>query len=261
MKRIGLLLAAGGMMCAVAQAQSSAPRVTPSPRGRHGTASGPSANSASSTKDRRKVVKHVVPPPPTMMAHGAARKSTAQAMASRKNRPPLEALPSFSLTALTGESVAVSTLQHQGHWLMLYLRPNCAPCETVLQSLAGTERRQLQGGKPLLVVVRGHSTSEVTELRAKYPALGDAVWVLDQKGDGMKALKLASMPTLYALYDGGVAFTLPGTVGNPATVEKMAGTWMTRTDHVKPPATTGDAAGPMTATTPAAAGAETNVKK
>lgn len=233
MKRPFFFLAVSAVFSGVALGQTAAGHLTASPNGRHGTTLGPSAAPGSTGDHKGRVVKHVSPPPPTILAHGAARRSTAQTMVARQNHPAPEALPAFQVTSLNGQNVPVTSLQHPGHWLMVYTAPHCVPCESVLQALSASDRAPLKGGAPLVIVVRARSASDVTELRSKYPSLNEAAWVLDQNGDGMKALKLGSLPTLYALYANGVAFTLPGTAGNPLTVEKLAGTWMTRTDHVR----------------------------
>jgi len=178
-------------------------------------------------------------PPASATPHGIARQSTALSAASHVTRPPLAALPAFSVTDRDGHLVPSASFARTSHWLLLYSRQNCIPCDKLLMSLSSNENPASKRGAPYVIVVDAPTVDALERVRAAYPYLSDATWVADTGHEASTALKLKGSPMLYALHGNAIAFHVPGTLGDALTVKNLANSWLTTNDN---PARTGPSA-------------------
>jgi len=213
MKVTGVVLLLGGVLASSMSAQQ------------------PGAGSAPASAGNRQV-RRILQPPKSAMAQGVAARSTAQTMAAHTD-PPLEHLPAFSVTGMDGKTAGVGTLHPAGHWLLLYRSEHCTGCDKAMAALARSASPLFKQGSPFVIVVKSggaKSTPDMLDhLKGTYPTLSNAAWVEDVNGEGFKALKPHGEPALYALSGTDVAWTVHGTLSNPAMLERQASTWLAST--------------------------------
>jgi hypothetical protein len=183
-------------------------------------------------QDAPPLVRHVNAKPLTARPAGLASVSTAESGGLRGHEP-LKHLPSFAATQIDGTSADISTFQQHKHWLLLYRREDCAPCDRMLGALAASNNTQLKGGAALVIVVANNGTrnaNRLDALRAKFSTASSATWLEDSQGAALKALKPRGTPMLYALSGSRIQWAMPGLGGDPALVEKMASSWVNSED-------------------------------
>jgi hypothetical protein len=66
------------------------------------------------------------------------------AAATADQRSERDAVPAFVVTSLSGKTLKSAELPMRENWVMVYVRPDCGPCETVFRAL-GDERRSHGG--------------------------------------------------------------------------------------------------------------------
>lgn len=184
------------------------------------------AKTAPPAKRPQSFYKHVERPPASVMPSAQARLSTAQRMAARNNLPPLKELPAFTATNQDGHAITAKTMVRPTHWLLIYRRQNCLPCDRLMNVLAASESAALKGGAPYVILVAGKNSEAVARVQANFSSLSDATWLADRQGKVFAALKPRGTPMIYAMDGSKVAWTVPGNLGSPAKVEKMAAAWV-----------------------------------
>lgn len=172
------------------------------------------------------VLRPVMPPPESSRPSQATAHSTA-AGGAQNIIPRLTSLPAVSATGLDGKMLAVASLAHPSHWLLLYVRDHCDACLLVTGALARSDSPALLKGAPYVIVLaRGSQPNALDALKAKFPGLADATWLEDRDGSVAAALKPTGAPVLYALHGTQVGFVLPGSLGAPANAERLADAWL-----------------------------------
>ena len=198
--------------------------------------------------------KRIERPTASMMPSAKARLSTAERMAAANNQPPLQELPDFAVNDQDGKPVAAKVFSRPTHWILVYRRQNCVPCDRLMNVLAASGSSGLSGGKPYVILVAGKASDAVDRVRANYSTLSQATWLADKDNRAYVALKPRGAPMIYAMDGKKIAWSVPGNLGNPAKVEKMTAAWMTSggTSAAKVPSFAGpSSAGPSTASAPA----------
>jgi hypothetical protein len=185
------------------------------------------AHAAPSAMARKAGAHPVTRPPASMLPPGKARLNTAERMAVMNNRPPLKELPAFSVTDKDGHAVSAKTMSHSTHWLLLYRRQNCLPCDRLMNVLAAGDSNSLKSGQPYVIVVAGKASDGLEKVRANYSTLSEATWLADKDDQILAALKPHGAPMIYAMDGHRIAWDVPGNLGDPATVEKMVSAWIT----------------------------------
>jgi hypothetical protein len=171
-------------------------------------------------------IKAVARPPASIMPSPQARLSTAQRMAAANNQPPLTQLPAFTATDQDGHAVTAKTVSRTSHWLLIYRKQNCLPCDRLMNVLAASESASLKTGAPYVILVAGKSSEALARVRANYAGLTGATWLADRDDRVFALLKPRGAPMIYAIDGSKVAWSIPGNLGNPAKVEKMAASWV-----------------------------------
>lgn len=180
----------------------------------------------------------VTPKPLSARPSGLASVSTAESGALH-SRVPLRRLPAFQATQIDGKSSDIGAFKQTKHWLLLYRRENCAPCDRMLQTLASSENTVLKTGTSLVILVadQGNKSNgnRLDALRARFSTLSAAAWLEDSQGAALGALKPRGAPMLYALSGESIMWSMPGLPEEQATVEKRASAWLnsedTQTSH------------------------------
>jgi hypothetical protein len=198
-------------------------------------------------------VRTISPTPASARPPRKVRPSTAEDAAVRGQHPPLKALPAFNVNGRDGLAVSSQTLSRQGHWLLILRRDKCIPCDRLMNAIATGNSVQPGGGQAYAVIVVGRQKDGLDTVHAAYSPLANATWVGDTQGQALAAFKPHGYPMLYAMDGSRIAWSVPGTLGDPARVEQRAAAWVA----VKAPAaaatTSSSTTTPAASATPAAA--------
>ncbi|HXH06873.1 MAG TPA: hypothetical protein VNI83_09820 [Vicinamibacterales bacterium] len=133
------------------------------------------------------------------------------------------ALPVFSLTAPDGREVASTALWSQGRWLIVYVAPDCPPCERLLRALAAWH---LPLAGRAAVIVRGPADEARRLVGAAFPEEAGVAWYADPGGAAAAALRLDWNLAVAGVEAGEIHWLLTGVLNDPAAVERAVRRWI-----------------------------------
>ena len=134
------------------------------------------------------------------------------------------ALPAFTLTRGDGTTVASDRLVQPGGWALIYVAPQCVPCQTVLRSIDRTGHPTL--ARRLVIVVAGASPEDALEEAARYPDLSDATWLADPSNAMPQSMGRVGAPTIFGMRDRMIEWSLAGVLTDPADAKSILVTWL-----------------------------------
>ena len=146
----------------------------------------------------------------------------AGAVAVRASQPV--PLPEFEIAQLDGTPVqSQSGLPSSGKWLIVYVRPNCAPCDRLLNLI----KKDAHPGLPskMVVIAGGLDGLAATEARARFKELADAQWYTDRPGKAWVALKVFGVPMVFGVRDRTIEWSLSGVLPSDAQVKSILASW------------------------------------
>ena len=135
------------------------------------------------------------------------------------------ALPAFTLTRGDGATVASGALVRPGRWALIYVAPQCRPCESILRSIDPAAHPALP--QQLVIVVAGATPAQVLEEAARYPGLSDATWL----GDPSSAIPQpigGAVPGIVGMQDKMIEWSLAGVLTDPSDVKSILVNWSGR---------------------------------
>jgi hypothetical protein len=187
----------------------------------------PSASAPTATAAKKSVTTvPAIRPPDSILPAPIGRLNTAERAAVLKNKPPMKQLPSFNVADRDGKPVAAESLTAGKHWLLLYRRQDCLPCDRLMTVLAAGGNPGLNNGLPYVILVAAKTQDGLERVRANYGTLSNATWLVDKNDEALAALKPRGTPMLYAMDGNNIAWNVPGTLGDPTRVQKMAADWI-----------------------------------
>lgn len=139
----------------------------------------------------------------------------APASAGAADRP----LPDFAVSSSDAGTVSSADLGDGNHWLLIYMRPDCAPCDAV--AYLWTDADAPSPPSRVRVIVGGASPATLARVRASYPMLSDATWYADANGEAARALGLTAAPVLLGMHGAAIAWTSQGLL--PITRSQISG--------------------------------------
>ncbi len=188
---------------------------------------------ALTAQNAQPVVRRVTPKPVSARPAGLVSVSTAES-GGLHDHAPLHSLPSFQVTKLDGTASGIASFQQPKHWLLLYRRENCAPCDRMLKTIAESDNALLKSGTQLVIVVADsgntHNSNRLDATRAQFSAINGATWLEDTNGAAFKALKPRGTPMLYALSGDRIQWSFPGLPSDPNMLSRMAASWVNSED-------------------------------
>jgi hypothetical protein len=131
-------------------------------------------------------------------------------------------LPDVILTALDGASVHAPTLASDERWLLIYVRPDCAPCQSVLQLVKVEEYPALPGR--MVIVVQG-TVDQAREMKAAFADLQDARWYADADGAAATALRIATTPTITGMLNTSMEWSVAGVFRKGVEMKSVLVSW------------------------------------
>jgi hypothetical protein len=108
-----------------------------------------------------------------------------------------ERVPEFAVSALDGRAVKSSEIPVQQRSVLIYVVPNCRPCETLLNLIKKKEYPDLPS-KAVVIVGRAN-TAKAVRIAGKFPDLHEASWYADPSRDAFSKLKLRGVPVILGL--------------------------------------------------------------
>ena len=135
-------------------------------------------------------------------------------------------LPAFTLTRGDGTTVASDRLVQTGNWALIYLAPQCVPCQAVLRSIDRAEHPAL--ARRLVIVVAGASAGGVLDEAARYPELSDATWLADPLRAIPGPIGQGGVPTVIGIRDRMIEWSLAGVLTDAADVKSVLVNWLSK---------------------------------
>jgi hypothetical protein len=136
------------------------------------------------------------------------------------------ALPSFNLTRPDGTAAESTQLTAETQYVLLYVRPDCRPCDRLLALVRSANSPQFSSR--VIVVVNGDANAGARYVSRQIPAdAGPVSWYADSDSSGYRALRLTGMPELIGVKDGQMMWSIAGVLNDAETVESVVRTWVT----------------------------------
>ena len=132
-------------------------------------------------------------------------------------------LPDVKLTTLEGKAGSTAMLPKDGHWLIVYVRPGCAPCSAVLAAAAA---HQQPLGQQLVVIVAAAPAEGATKLVADRPELADASWFVDADGSFGKALDVHEAPVILGVAGRTIQWSVAGVLSGGTRTRSVMASWV-----------------------------------
>jgi hypothetical protein len=134
-------------------------------------------------------------------------------------------LPAFDLIDVEGRVTQSTRLSSPGPWLIVYVRPDCPPCETVLRSVDLDQDPALPSR--IVVVVGTADLGALQQIRQRFPALASSSWYADAS-TGAPALGIASAPAVVGVRDGIVQWSVAGVLNDATDIRTIMTNWVNR---------------------------------
>lgn len=135
-------------------------------------------------------------------------------------------VPDVNLTTLEGKAGSTAMLPKDGHWLIVYVRPGCAPCNAVLTAAAAREQPI---GAQLVVIVAAAQADAASKLVADRPELADARWFVDADGSFGKALDVHEAPVIMGVAGRTIQWSLAGVLSGGTRTRSVITSWIEKT--------------------------------
>lgn len=132
-------------------------------------------------------------------------------------------LPEFEVTALDGQLVKSSTFALQGKWLLVYVRSNCQPCESLLHLL---KKDQFPNLSQQVVLLVGGTPAEAKALSARFPELAQATWYADPSKNAYTQLKLKGAPVVLGVRQDTIQWCVNGTLSDSNKLRPILTSWL-----------------------------------
>ena len=132
-------------------------------------------------------------------------------------------LPAVNLADVKGQTVSLPALARTGNWLLVYVRPGCVPCDSVLRALdAGEDQDAI---KRLIVVTAGVNAGELPKFAAANPALTGATWYADADGLLGAALAIEEAPVIMGVSNDTIQWSLAGILSGRSRTRNVMSNW------------------------------------
>jgi hypothetical protein len=132
-------------------------------------------------------------------------------------------LPQFSVLSLSDQFVDSSTFVLQRNWLMLLVRPDCAPCDRLLAAIP----REFEGWPSrVVVIVIDADLAATAAYAARFPDLSGARWYADQSRQSYAVSTLPGTPIMFGLRNNVLEWSLVGLAPDVQTARSAMTTWL-----------------------------------
>jgi hypothetical protein len=132
------------------------------------------------------------------------------------------AVPELVLTDLAGGALASPGLPDSGTWLLVYVKPACVACDTLLEQMNQDERPEARR----IVIVVGGGAADAQAIQARYKNLADAVWRLDVGAAAAKAIPVRAAPAVAGVRGRTIEWDLAGILRGGDELESVLFSWL-----------------------------------
>ncbi len=132
-------------------------------------------------------------------------------------------LPVFTVTDVAGGGVSSTQLTRAGHWLLIYVRPGCQPCDAVLRSVDLDSDPGLPSR--IAVVVLAGDSGEVERTVQRFPSLAAASWYGDAAA-GAAALGVTNAPAVFGMSGGIIEWSVAGVLSDATDIKAIMVNWV-----------------------------------
>ena len=134
-------------------------------------------------------------------------------------------LPTFTAVAATGAAVTSAALSSETKWLLIYVVPGNPACNKMLTALQSWASPAFLSRVVIVVGGKLKTAQPLIESRTATTA-GSYTWYADPDGAAAKALQIQSVPTVVAVTQGKIEWTLGGVLNDPSAIESALRTWI-----------------------------------
>lgn len=132
--------------------------------------------------------------------------------------------PAFELQQ-AGGPVSSESVVGTDRALVVFVRPNCRPCDSLIGALAKWATPELVARTVL--VVHGDAATAQSYVTATVPeALSGVRWYADPQGGGFAALDFRGAPVLVGVEKREIDWTLAGVLARPDVLETVVRRWV-----------------------------------
>lgn len=107
-------------------------------------------------------------------------------------------LPPFTVQTLDGVEVQSSELSTRWQWLLIYVQPNCKPCEDIFRAFRRKDS-ETDLAQKVVIVVGGATVEEANALAARISWLPRSSWYADPSRKVMYELSVKGSPTVFGV--------------------------------------------------------------
>jgi hypothetical protein len=134
-------------------------------------------------------------------------------------------LPAFTTVTATGAAVTSAALSSETKWLLIYVVPGNPACNKMLTALQAWASPAFLSRVVIVVGGKRESAQRFIESRAT-TTTGAYNWYADPDGSAAKTLQIQSVPTVVAVTQGKIEWTLGGVLNDPSAIESALRTWI-----------------------------------
>lgn len=135
------------------------------------------------------------------------------------------AVPEFVVRNSADQEVASSVMSVQTKWLLVYMTPDCRPCNALMRSLPRWQSAELMV-RVVLVVAGTHADAKAWIEKSLPADMHTLTWYADPARRAAKALELTGAPVLIGVRDGRMEWQLGGVLNSPAALESVVRSWV-----------------------------------
>ena len=141
-------------------------------------------------------------------------------LASAKKPAPL---PDFTVLAPDGTSVKSAQLKLPNQWLLVYVQPNAASSDTILNSLNDGKLNSLNN--KILLIIGGVQPSDASAMLAGFPFLKSITYYADPKRNAQHAMGLPGIPAVLGMKQNVVQWRFVGAMPKPEHTRSLLKNW------------------------------------
>jgi hypothetical protein len=135
-------------------------------------------------------------------------------------------LPDFEITSLEGQPVRTGQFALQDRWLLIYIKPSCTLCESLLHILK--EDPSPAAFERVIVIAGGMNTEDLQNVAENFSELDQASWYSDLTYQYFMELKLKGAPVVLGINQGIVAWSIQGVLPNTRDLRSILTSWINR---------------------------------
>jgi hypothetical protein len=133
-------------------------------------------------------------------------------------------LPDFALTALDGSAARSGDLRRDGEWLLVYVRPACAPCDALMGTIDPKQTPVVP--TRMVIVVGGVDATKAAGLAARFKDWKGTAWFADPGFAMKEVLPLAGAPVVFGMRGSMVEWSLAGVVPDGPSMRTALVSWV-----------------------------------